>query len=244
MNNNPSISICSQIKNRFYQFKETFYENLDTINRYPNTTWTIVDIASNDGIENFFNTFLSSYNSYNINYFRIIEDIPYSIPIAKNFSLRLSNGYFLFNLDIDNYIDDAIDNILSLNNIMGIRCLTTNKGVYGRLGCHSSKIKSVGGYDESFLPAGGHENDLISRLNLTGYEFKNIECKKYPIQNSKQETIKNFTNIGLTWEQMNTINHNKKIHNINNKIIYPNIKFTKASFIHNFKNKIQLSDEY
>ena len=244
MNSNQSISICSQVKNRFYQFKETFYENLDTINRYPNATWTIVDIGSNDGIEDFFAQFLSSYSQNNINYYRIIEDLPYSIPIAKNFSLRLSNGYFLFNLDIDNYIDDVIDNILSLDSIIGMRCLTIQKGVYGRLGCHSNQIKSVGGYDESFLPAGGHENDLISRLNLIGYEFKNIECKKKPIPNSKEETIKNFIDNHLCWEEMNKANSYKTKNNRYNKIINPNIKFTRASFIHNFKNKIQLSDEY
>jgi hypothetical protein len=244
MNSNQSINICSQVKNRFYQFKETFYENLDTINRYANVTWTIVDMDSNDGMKNFFSQFLSSYNQNNINYYRIIEDLPYSIPIAKNFSLRLSNGYFLFNLDIDNYLDDIIDTILLLDDMTGIRCTTKLKGVYGRLGCLSDKLKTIGGYDESFLPAGGHENDLINRLSNIGYNLKHIECKKLPIQNSKEETIKNFVKNNFTWEEMNNINSYKTQNNKHNKIINPNKNFTKACFIHNFQNKIQLSDEY
>jgi hypothetical protein len=227
-----------------YQFKETFYENLDTINKYPNVAWTIVDIDSNDGIEDFFAQFLSSYNQNNINYYRIIEDFPYSIPIAKNFSLRLSNGYFLFNLDIDNYLDDIIDIILSLNDTVGIRCNTMHKGVYGRLGCHSDSLKTVGGYDESFLPAGGHENDLIKRLSNIGYGLNHIECKKMPIPNSKEETVKNFIGNHLSWKEMNKVNFYKTKHNLYNKIINPNIKFTRASFIHNFKNKIELSNSY
>jgi hypothetical protein len=240
MNSNQSIVICSQVKNRFYQFKETFYENLNTINRYPNVTWTIVDIGSNDGIEEFFAQFLSSYNKNNMNYYRVIEDLPYSIPIAKNFSLRLSNGYFLFNLDIDNYLDDIIDIILSLDNTVGIRCNTIKQGVYGRIGCHSDRLKIIGGYDESFLPAGGHENDLIRRLYNIGYGLNHIECKKMPIQNSKEETVKNFIDNHLSWQEMNKINFYKTQNNSNNKIINPNNNFTKASFIHNFKNKIEL----
>lgn len=239
-----TISICSQIKNRLYQFKQTFNHNLIEINKYNNVDWIIVDIQSDDGLDSFLKDFLSKYNKNNIHYYKILDDIPYSIPIAKNFSTRLSNSDFLFNLDIDNYIDNIIDNILFLKNNTGIKCNTIRKGVYGRIGCHSEYMKTIGGYDESFLPAAGHENDLINRLTNIGYDLQHIECQKLPIQNSKEETIKNFAKNNYTWEAMNKINSDKAQNNLANKIIYPNIKFTEAGFVHNFKNKIQLSNSY
>jgi hypothetical protein len=240
------IGICTQIKNRLYQFKDTFYENIDTISKYDNINWTIVDIHSNDGIDNFLQNFLSSYQNNHIHYYKLIDTIDYSIPIAKNFSLRLSSNYdFLFNLDADNYIDNAIDNIIGLdNNFFGIKCSTKKVGVYGRLGIHSHALKIVGGYDETFLPAAGHENDLMSRLNLIGYNLKDYTCHKLPIQNSKYDTIKHTNHNNLTWQEMNKINFYKRKNNSYNKIINPNVKFTRASFIHNFKNKIELSNNY
>jgi hypothetical protein len=240
------ISICSQIKNRLYQFKDTFYENIETINKYKNISWTIVNINSDDGLDEFLYSFLKSYDKQNINYYKAMDLIDYSIPIAKNFSLRLSsNNDFLFNLDSDNYIDDAIDNILNINDLyQGVRCTTIRLGVYGRLGVHTKALKITGGYDETFLPAAGHENDLINRLNMIGYSLKHFDCKKLPIQNSKLDTIKYTKYNNISWETMNRINKEKTTYNKNNNIIYPNKIFTKASFIHNFDKIIELSYEY
>jgi hypothetical protein len=239
MNN---ITICTQIKNRFYQFEQTFNHNISIINKYDNVNWTIVDIQSNDGLENFFEQFLKSYDHNNINYYKIINNIDYSIPISKNFSLRLSTGHFLFNLDADNYLDGCVDKILSLDDNTGIQCSVFKKGIYGRIGAHSDKLKIVGGYDESFLPAGSHDIDLINRLTLIGYHCRHFKCQKLPVPNSKQDTIINFSNNTLSWDEMNNINKKKREINKKNKNIYPNKIFTNASFIHNFKNIIKLSD--
>jgi hypothetical protein len=241
------ITICSQIKNRLHQFKDTFCENVETINKYDyDINWTIVDINSDDGLDSFLYDFLQKYNKTNINYYKLIDNIDYSIPIAKNFALRLSfNSNFLFNLDVDNYIDNAIDNILEIKeNYHGMKCSTTRLGVYGRLGVHEKALKITGGYDETFLPAAGHENDLIYRLNMIGYSLQHYDCHKLPIQNSKVDTIKNTRHNNMSWEMMNKINQNKIIYNINNKIVSPNKTFTRASFIHNFIKKVELTNEY
>ena len=52
------ISYCSQIKNRFYQFKQTFYHNLEIIKNNKNTEWIIVDCDSSDDMSDFMNSLL------------------------------------------------------------------------------------------------------------------------------------------------------------------------------------------
>ena len=82
MNN---ITICTQIKNRFYQFEQTFNHNISIINKYDNVNWTIVDIQSNDGLENFFEQFLKSYDHNNINYYKIINNVlPFAFEMIYN----------------------------------------------------------------------------------------------------------------------------------------------------------------
>lgn len=232
------ISICTQIKNRLYQFKETFYRNYETINKYENVQWTIVDINSTDGLKNFIESNLFS----NINYFECIDSINYSIPIAKNFSYRLSSGDYLFSLDADNFLGSIIDKIIELNYIP-IYCNKFSLGVYGRIGCDRNTIERVGGYDESFLPAGHHEQDFMSRCNLINCNFTHVDFDEIPLQNTKQDTILN-TNMNGSWGFMNKINTFKKNLNIANKIINPNKFHAKSNFIHNFNSIITLSENF
>jgi hypothetical protein len=232
------ISICTQIKNRLYQFKETFYKNLKVINQYENIEWNIVDVNSTDGLRDFIKPNISS----NINYFECIDEIEYSIPISKNFAFRLSSGDYIFNLDADNFLGSIIDKIIEYNYIP-IYCNKFSLGVYGRIGCENQILKEVGGYDESFLPAGHHEQDFMARCNLINHNFTHIDFDEMPLQNTKQDTIIN-TKINISWQSMNQINTFKKNTNIANKIINPNKNHTKCSFIHNFDAIIKLSEKF
>lgn len=232
------ISICTQIKNRLYQFKETFYKNLQVIDQYENIEWNIVNINSTDK----FKEFICSNMSSKINYFECIDQIEYSIPISKNFSFRLSSGDYIFNLDADNFLGSIIDKIIQYQYIP-IFCNKFRLGVYGRIGCDKEIIKKTGGYDESFLPAGHHEQDFIARCNLINYNFTHVDCDEIPLQNTKEDTIKN-TNLNIPWGFMNKINTIKKNTNIANNIVNPNKKHMQANFIHNFDKIIQLSENF
>lgn len=232
------INICTQIKNRLYQFQETFYKNYQIINQYQNVIWTIVDINSTDGL----NKFIESNMSSNIHYFEVIDKINYSIPIAKNFSYRLSSGDYLFNLDADNFLGSIIDKIIELNYIP-IYCNKFGLGVYGRIGCDRNTIERVGGYDESFLPAAHHEQDLMSRCGLLNSVFTHVDFDEMPIQNNKEDTIKNIS-MDMKWSYMNRINTIKKQFNIDNNIVNPNKTYTQCKFIYNFNKTIQLSENF
>lgn len=233
------ISFCTQIKNRFHQFEQVFFDNLQNINMSKyNIEWIIVDMNSDDGLNNF----IKPYISQNISYYRPLEDIKYSIPIAKNFASRLSSGDYVFNLDADNYINN-IDKDIVNHNYIPIYCNKFLVGVFGRIGCKKDLFKAVGGYDESFYPAGYHENDFFNRCKLLGHNFKHIECDRLPLQNTKEETTKN-TNLMLSWQAMQNLNKAKGKFNQQNKIINPNLSFTECTFICNFNNTIQLGKNF
>lgn len=232
------ISICTQIKNRLHQFEETFKKNIDEINKHENIEWVIVDVNSNDGLKNFIEKNIQT----KINYFECLEFVGYSIPIAKNFAARLSSGDYVFNLDADNFLGSIVDKIIEKNYI-GINCEVTGLGVFGRIGCDKSIFKKVGGYDESFLPAGHHEQDFFSRCRLVNYKFNHINYDELPIQNTKNDTIAN-TGFNLSWNKMNETNKLKKNNNIKNKIINPNLIHKKCKFMHNFKSMIELKEEF
>jgi len=236
------ISFCSQIKNRFNQFSQTFAHNLDKINNHDNTEWLIVDCGSDDGLKEFMREFTASRVEPRIKYYQAVDYDSYSIPIAKNFSARLSSGDYIFNLDVDNFISDVTETITEKGEDVGIYCNVFKLGIYGRLGCSRRMFKKVGGYNESFFPAGKHETDLRLRCSeLLGYRFEDVACKIPAISNSKEDTIKH-TKSSMSWKTMNFINQCKMKVSLSEKDYHPNKKFTGCEFIKDFKEKTRLEE--
>ena len=232
------ISVCSQIKNRLYQFSKTFLKNAETLEKYRDVEWVIVDCGSTDGLSEYIWEYLEKYNF--IKYYQAI-DFKYSIPIAKNFSVRFSTGDYVFNLDCDNYLDNIIDEIKSTK--QGIHCHEYLKGTHGRIGMSKEIFIKIGGYDENFYPAGVHDNDIMLRANYLDYKFKHIPSITFPVPNTKKDTVKDFKNIDWTTmvkynEIIMRYNEKKKILNPNNNI------FTSCSFIFNLKDTVEKTNEF
>jgi glycosyltransferase involved in cell wall biosynthesis len=233
------ISYCSQVKNRLYQFKKTVQSNLKHIQDNANTEWIIVDCNSSDGLYQYIRKIDLGQR---VHYYRTLNYNNYSIPVAKNLAARLGSGDYIFNLDIDNFIGNATSQIKSLGYRVGVCCNIFKRGVYGRIGCSKRVFNMVGGYDESFYPAGKHDIDFIERCKLINYYFKHIPCIVNPILNSKLETVVN-TGSDMSWENMNDLNGEKMKYNIQNKIYCPNKKFTSCIFEYNFTKQIRLSGD-
>jgi predicted glycosyltransferase involved in capsule biosynthesis len=233
------ISYCSQVKNRLYQLKKTIKSNLKHIEDNLNTEWVVMDYGSTDGLYQYMRMIDLGKR---IHYYRMLNPISYSIPIAKNMAVRLSSGDYVFNLDIDNFIGNATSQIKNLGYRVGVCCNIFKRGVYGRIGCSRRVFNMVGGYDESFYPAGKHDMDFMERCKLINYYFKHTPCMINPILNSKIETVIN-TDSNMNWETMNTLNEKKMNYNIHNNIYCPNKKFTSCIFEYNFTKRITLSGE-
>ena len=232
------ISVCSQIKNRLYQFSKTFLKNAETLEKYQDVEWVIVDCGSTDGLSEYIGEYLEKYSF--IKYYQAIN-FKYSIPIAKNFSVRFSTGDYVFNLDCDNYLDDIIDEIDSTD--QGIHCHEYLKGTHGRIGMSKEIFLKIGGYDENFYPAGVHDNDIMLRANYLNYKFKSIPSITSPVSNTKVDTVKYFNDID--WETMVKYNEIIMRYNEKKKILNPNNDiFTPCSFIYNLKDAIEKTNEF
>ena len=232
------ISVCSQIKNRLYQFSKTFLKNAETLEKYQDVEWVIVDCGSTDGLSEYIGEYLEKYSF--IKYYQAIN-FKYSIPIAKNFSVRFSTGDYVFNLDCDNYLDDIIDEIDSTD--QGIHCHEYLKGTHGIIGMSKEIFLKIGGYDENFYPAGVHDNDIMLRANYLNYKFKSIPSITSPVSNTKVDTVKYFNDID--WETMVKYNEIIMRYNEKKKILNPNNDiFTPCSFIYNLKDAIEKTNEF
>jgi glycosyltransferase involved in cell wall biosynthesis len=232
------ISVCSQIKNRLYQFSKTFLKNAETLEKYQDVEWVIVDCGSSDGLSEYIEEYLEKYSF--IKYYQAI-DFKYSIPIAKNFSVRFSTGDYVFNLDCDNYLDNIIDEIDSTD--QGIHCHEYLKGTHGRIGMSREIFVKIGGYDENFFPAGVHDNDIMLRANYLDYKFKSIPSITSPVSNTKIDTVKYFNDID--WQTMVKYNQVIMKYNEKKKILNPNNDiFTPCSFIYNLKDAIEKTNEF
>jgi glycosyltransferase involved in cell wall biosynthesis len=232
------ISVCTQIKNRLYQFSKTFLKNVETLEKYQDVEWVIVDCGSSDGLSEYIGEYLEKYSF--VKYYQAI-DFKYSIPIAKNFSVRFSTGDYVFNLDCDNYLDDIIDEIDSTD--QGVHCHEYLKGTHGRIGMSKEIFLKIGGYDENFYPAGVHDNDIMLRANYLNYKFKSIPSGTPPVSNTKKDTVKDFESID--WETMVKYNEVIMRYNEKKKILNPNNDiFTSCSFVYNLKDSIEKTNEF
>jgi len=216
------ISICSQVKNRRNQFEKTILYNLRSLKKDNDLEWIIVDMGSDDGIEGLIRENMQE----GLQYYRVIDEIPYSIPIAKNVSARLSSGGYVFNLDIDNFICDIGTQIRSLGH-ESVFCDVWFKGVFGRIGCRKDIFEKVGGYDESFLPAAHHEIDFMNRCRMVGCTFHDARPCFMAIKNEKIDTIKNMAS-DLSWDEMNQINQMKTAENTASGVNNPNARHAKG----------------
>lgn len=233
------ISICSQIKNRLYQFSKTFLKNVETLEQYQDVEWIIVDCGSSDGLSEYIGEYLERYSF--IKYYQAI-DFKYSIPVAKNFASRFSSGDYIFNLDCDNYLDYIVNEIRYAE--QGVHCHEYLKGTHGRIGMSREIFLKIGGYDENFYPAGVHDNDIMLRANYLDYKFKHIPSVTSPISNSKKDTIKDFGE-DIDWETMVKYNEIIMRYNEKKKILNPNNGiFTPCSFIYNLKDRVEKTHEF
>jgi hypothetical protein len=174
---NKSISFCQTSRNRLWQLKETLSSNLRTIEE--DCEIVLVDYGSTDGLARWvWQNYKPFIQNRTLTFFEVRNTVRWSSPCAKNLAHRLSAGGYLFNLDADNFI--------SSNDIRMIRELATTDnpchqfsgdfgdGSFGRIGLSRALFFELGGYDETMLPMGGQDIDLLRRLKALGRTPKNL----------------------------------------------------------------------
>ena len=208
------ISFCISCRNRLWQIKNTLAHNLSIAS--TNHEIVLVDYGSTDGLREWvWSNFQKNIESKQLIFFRVLKAPPWSSPKAKNLAHRLATGKYLFNLDCDNFITESdlimIEKAAKFNLPVQQFGGDFDDGTYGRIGLPKALFYKLGGYDESLLPMGAQDTDILNRILQSGSKLGKMTApNKLPITNSVQdkvsEVINNSPDPKKTYETMNRIN--------------------------------------
>ena len=189
------ISYCTSCKGRRYQLQGTFYHNLMRL-REIDAEWVILDYYSNDNLSELLKLpwFKQLFDIEKIKMFRVTEDFPFEMSLAKNLAHWHASGEILFNLDADNFIDRSYE---ALNGLKEDQFLWTkglrDNGTPGRIGCHRKHFLELNGYNLDYVGAGYEDMDFAYRLQKLNLEKVECDVDILPIKNTRADTLKYTT---------------------------------------------------
>jgi hypothetical protein len=189
----PIISYCTSCMGRLWQLKKTLPINIKQLEN--DEELCLVNYNSNDGLHEYIVQYhVNDIVSGKLRYFFTTEPKIFHMSKAKNLSHRVSQGQFVFNLDADNFINKDTRAFFKSNtrSILHERVIGMG-GTWGRIGMSREIFFEIGGYDETFMPMGYQDIDLLKRLSLKGYDIQRIRSCEKPIQ---QKNIQKTLNVG------------------------------------------------
>lgn len=211
---NPlKISLTTSCRNRGYQLRQVFVNNMEAVISHPEIEWIIVDYGSDDSLLGELSNIADAELSCSqIKIFTVISAEKWHMSRAKNLGHRLASTDYVFNLDADNYITSG--DISCIYNAAQIGALchqfsgTYGDGSHGRIGLPKHKFMGLGGYDEGFLPMGYQDVDLLRRAKLAGIQIVQTFPPEMPaVQNSKDEKMGNCeVQPGVQYKHFNNVN--------------------------------------
>jgi hypothetical protein len=203
------ISLCTTCHNRCYQLRKVFGENIEVIRNSKEVEWVILNCGSQDDLHSFMIDRIPNCNS-RITYAREISGRSWHVSLSKNIAHKMGSGDILMNLDCDNRIGQAITDIrLHMNENVGAMHLCSGKkgdGTHGRIAIHRNLFYEIGGYDESLLPMGYQDSDLLARVEHRALVLT-VPCgSKISVVNSKQDSVRHCRIDKMNWKTMKNIN--------------------------------------
>lgn len=191
------VSYCTSCKGRLWQLERVLFDNLARLSQVD-AEWLIFDYHCPDKIFEKLSKnklFRKLFENEKIKMFRLSEDLPFSMPLAKNASHLHSTGEWLFNLDADNYISNSYGQIKTLAPDQYIWVKNTvDNGTCGRIGLSRKMFEKHRGYDLTLEGAGYDDIDFVNRLKKAGYSQIMEKSITLPIQNTRADTLRNIAN--------------------------------------------------
>ena len=221
----PTLSFCITCKNRFSQIKQTLPQNLeDNRDHKDMVQFVLVDFGSTDGLQEWIvDNFMHEIDEGYLKYYYTEELKSWHCCIAKNTSHMLADHDVVVNLDCDNFTGKnggmfLIDHMKKFgwkHTIVHQFSNDFKDGSYGRIALSKNNFIQLGGYDESFEPAGYQDIDFLLRAQLMNLDCFNLPDKDYcrAVMNRKDKTIANISS-NLSWEEMKNRNYRLSIKNI------------------------------
>jgi len=198
-----TISFCTTCANRLHQLKQTFDQNCAVISREPRTEWIILNCNSKDGLHDFMMSRLGRLVG-RIKYATVLSQKPWHMSVAKNDAHRLAKGAVLVNLDCDNFIGEAVtlirDAFAAGADLLHFWSGTFGDGTCGRIAIKRTAFHELGGYDESFMPMGYQDRDLLDRARAKGFSVRERRIRgAMALANDKRESVKHCEAGDLSW---------------------------------------------
>ena len=212
-----SISFCISCRNRLWQIQDTLLKNLSCLDE--DLEIVLVDYGSSDGFSDWvWANFKEFIDNKKLVFFEVKNPVVWSSPRAKNLAHRLSNGQYLFNLDADNFITPLDVNLIRKSHKIMLPSHQWSRswadGSFGRIGIPRELFFKLGGYDETLLPMGGQDLDLLNRIVAASISIAKLPSPgQSAILNSKHDKLREVNpkaeNVEAFYKMMNEMNLNK-----------------------------------
>jgi len=224
------ITFVMALMNRFHQIEQTLIKNLeDNWEDRDEVEFVLMDINSKDGFRKWIREIdLTKYTDCGfLRYYETDVLDTWHASIGKNTATHQAYGKIVVTLDCDNYTGYrggrfVIDQFEKhdYNCVLHQFDWIPHNGNFGRIALTKKKFNEIGGYDQSFLPMGYQDWDIIKRAEATGCKYINPTDEAYnrAIMNEggKELSMANQedTMKSMGWTEMNRINKLKCHHNL------------------------------
>ena len=179
------ISYCTTCFGRLWQLKQTIEHNLSFM---KSGEFELCVLAYNDDtVEPYLNEAFAKYiadgrlkvKTHHDDY-KPSDGSDFACGYVKNLSHEMGIGEVLFNLDADNFIDNAHEHLLKLKPNEIIKNIGLPDGRSGRIGVYKTLFKKVGGYRDV---GRSDDGDFVLRCLRDGAKLLHMDCFMVPISN-------------------------------------------------------------
>lgn len=217
------LTFCVHVKNRLRQVQRTMGENLERAARFPGVGLVLLDYNSTDGLDAWARRELSPHVERGaLIYARERGAAYFHASKSKNLAHKIAPGRVLVNLDADNFIGETIPFLLDAfradeNIVVHLWTGGAGDGTYGRIALTRKNFFRLRGYDESFLPAGYQDTDLLIRAELSGLtrvSNRDPSLGVRALRNSKKDTLRYTECRDADYQYVNSFNQQLSQRNV------------------------------
>lgn len=227
------LSFVMVLMNRKHQLEHTLLKNLeDNWEDRDVVEFILVDVNSKDGLREWLREQdLRKYLECGyLKYYETDAMDKWHASIGKNTGVHLATGRIVVTLDCDNFTGyKGGDFVIEKFEEHDYKCVThqfdwnPQNGNFGRIALTKKVFNQIGGYDQSLLPMGYQDWDIIKRAEGVGCEYVNPTDSEYnqAMENEGKKELsmanqkEDFKKMG--WTEMNRINKLKCFHNLYHK---------------------------
>jgi len=227
------LTFVMALMNRKHQIEQTLIKNLeDNWEDREDVEFVLMDVNSKDGFREWIREQdLAKYTKCGyLRYFETDMLDQWHASIGKNTATHQAQGKIVVTLDCDNFTGPrggkfVIDHFEKNNYNCVVHQFDWNpqNGNFGRIALPKATFNQIGGYDQSLMPMGYQDWDIIKRAQAIGCEYVNPTDALYnqAIENEggKELSMANQTDDHkkMGWTEMNRINKLKCHHNLYRK---------------------------